>query len=118
MFGLSNTILIFVLFAMSVSAQTLPEDVVHPLVGTQNEGNLPSSRRPFAMTHWTPQTRAGETKCIAPYYFTDEKIQGFRGSHFLSGSCVPDYGSMTIMPGVGKLKTGAVSRASLLCTSV
>jgi len=93
MFGLSNTILIFVLFAMSVSAQTLPEDVVHPLVGTQNEGQTyPAVGAPFAMTHWTPQTRAGETKCIAPYYFTDEKIQGFRGSHFLSGSCVPDYG--------------------------
>ncbi|MCU1249977.1 MAG: alpha,2-mannosidase [Edaphobacter sp.] len=64
------------------------------------------------MTHWTPQTRAGETKCIVPYYFTDAKIQGLRGSHFLSGSCVPDYGSMTLMPGTGSLKTAAVTRAS------
>ena len=104
-----------VLFVVAISAigQSVPENLVHPLTGTQNEGQTyPAVGVPFAMTHWTPQTRAGETKCIAPYYFTDPKIQGFRGSHFLSGSCVPDYGSMTLMPGTGSLKTAAVMRAS------
>ncbi len=67
---------------------------------------------PFGMISWTPQTRAGETKCIAPYYFDDERIQGIRASHFLSGSCVPDYGSITLMPGSGTLHTGAVARSS------
>ncbi|SEB64219.1 alpha-1,2-mannosidase, putative [Terriglobus roseus] len=67
---------------------------------------------PFAMTQWTPQTRAGETKCVAPYYYTDSRIQGIRASHFLSGSCVPDYGTITLMPGTGALKTDAVQRAS------
>lgn len=110
---LCNLILIFFLATISASAQTTPEDMVHPLVGTQSEGQTyPAVGVPFAMSHWTPQTRGGETKCIAPYYFTDTKIQGFRGSHFLSGSCVPDYGSMTLMPGVGELRTDAVSRAS------
>ena len=101
------------LAAIPAIGQSLPEDLVHPLTGTQNEGQTyPAVGVPFAMTHWTPQTRAGETKCIAPYYFTDAKIQGLRGSHFLSGSCVPDYGSMTLMPGTGALKTAAVTRAS------
>jgi len=64
------------------------------------------------MTQWTPQTREGNVKCIAPYYFADTRIQGFRGSHFLSGSCTQDYGSLTIMPLSGPLKVGAVERAS------
>jgi predicted alpha-1,2-mannosidase len=64
------------------------------------------------MTQWTPQTRDGETKCIAPYYEKDTRIQGFRGSHFMSGSCTQDYGSMTIMPVTGAFRTGAAERAS------
>jgi predicted alpha-1,2-mannosidase len=89
------------------------EDLVHPLVGTEREGQTyPAVGVPFAMTNWTPQTRAGEIKCIAPYYFTDTRIQGFRGSHFLSGSCVPDYGSVTLMPGDGELRTDAIERSS------
>src|ERR1700712_135719 len=73
-------------------------DRVHPLVGTSGEGQTyPAAGVPFAMTQWTPQTRAGEIKCVAPYYYGDTKLQGFRASHFLSGSCVPDYGSVTLM---------------------
>ncbi len=94
-------------------AQLAPVDHAHPLVGTANEGQTyPATGVPFAMTHWTPQTRAGEIKCVAPYYYADTTIQGFRGSHFLSGSCVPDYGSVTLMPSVAVLKTSAVDRAS------
>jgi len=67
---------------------------------------------PFAMTQWTPQTREGETKCVAPYYAADTKIQGFRGSHFLSGSCAQDYGSFTVMPLRTAAKLDAEGRAS------
>jgi predicted alpha-1,2-mannosidase len=102
-----------VVFVSNFSYAQNVEDLVHPLVGTEREGQTyPAVGVPFGMTNWTPQTRAGEIKCIAPYYFTDAKIQGFRGSHFLSGSCVPDYGSLTIMPGVGDLHTEAVERSS------
>lgn len=59
---------------------------------------------PFGMTNWTPQTKDTELKCVAPYYYVDTLIQGFRGSHWVSGSCVQDYGSMTIMPISGSLK--------------
>lgn len=90
-----------------------PVDRVHPLVGTQDEGQTyPATGVPFAMTQWTPQTRAGEIKCVAPYYFRDTRIQGFRASHFLSGSCVPDYGSFTLMASAAPLQTSAVARAS------
>jgi predicted alpha-1,2-mannosidase len=88
-------------------------DLVNPLVGTAAEGQtFPATGVPFSMTDWTPQTRDGEAKCIAPYYFGDKRIQGFRGSHFLSGSCTQDYGSFTIMPVSGKLKLSADARAS------
>jgi predicted alpha-1,2-mannosidase len=67
---------------------------------------------PFAMTAWTPETRATEQKCIAPYYFKDREISGFRGSHWLSGSCVQDYGSVTLMPVTGAIKVAPEDRAS------
>lgn len=88
-------------------------DQVNPLIGTAAQGQtFPSTGVPFAMTQWTPQTRDGEQKCIAPYYFADKRIQGFRGSHFMSGSCTQDYGSVTLMPTMGPLKVGAVERSS------
>ncbi len=95
-------------------------DYVNPLIGTapsttisalkhglHKENNaqvVPFVTAPFGMTNWTPQTQSTETKCQAPYYYTDSIITGFRGSHWLSGSCVQDYGSMTIMPISGPLK--------------
>lgn len=105
--------LLFGMATVGSVAQGGPAEYVHPLVGTANEGQTyPAAGVPFAMTHWTPQTRAGEVKCVSTYYFTDTRIQGFRGTHLLSGSCVPDYGSFTLAPGVGALKTNAVERAS------
>jgi len=90
-----------------------PVDFVNEYIGTANEGQtFPATGPPFAMTQWTPQTRAGNVKCVSPYYFADTRIQGFRGSHFLSGSCTQDYGSMTVMPTSGPLKLDAAARAS------
>jgi predicted alpha-1,2-mannosidase len=91
----------------------LPVDLVNPLIGTAADGEtFPVAGVPSAMTDWTPQTRDGEIKCVAPYYVADTRIQGFRGSHFLSGSCTQDYGSLTVMPVSGPLKLGAGARAS------
>jgi predicted alpha-1,2-mannosidase len=109
--------LVFVLtlsaFCPSSSAQTALADWVNEYIGTANEGQtFPATGPPFAMTQWTPQTREGNVKCVSPYYFSDNRIQGFRGSHFLSGSCTQDYGSLTIMPESGPLKLGAAERAS------
>jgi predicted alpha-1,2-mannosidase len=90
-----------------------PSELVNPLIGTANEGQtFPVAGVPFAMTDWTPQTRDGETKCIAPYYSADTRIQGFRGSHWMSGSCTQDYGSFTLMPESGPVKLAPADRAS------
>jgi len=85
--------------------ETSPVDLVNPLIGTAADGQtFPGVGEPFAMTEWTPETRRGEAKCIAPYYVADTRIYGFRGSHFLSGSCTQDYGSMSLMPGSGAVR--------------
>jgi len=74
--------------------------------GTESNANtIPAVGLPFAMTQWTLQTRTTEVKCQPPYYYKDSLMSGFRGTHWLSGSCTQDYGSFTIMPVVGTLKT-------------
>lgn len=94
---------------------------VNPLAGTANSttpsalklgsaqenfaNTIPSVCTPFAMTQWTPQTQSSESKCTPPYYYKDDAFSGFRGSHWISGSCMQDYGSLTIMPIAGSLKT-------------
>jgi predicted alpha-1,2-mannosidase len=107
--------LIFILlFHLSAAAQT-PLKYVDPLIGTapattvsdrhhsvaasEEKGQtFPGVGRPFGMTQWTPETRTTEIKCISPYYYNDKYITGFRGSHWMSGSCTQDYGSLTLMP--------------------
>jgi predicted alpha-1,2-mannosidase len=82
--------------------------------GTEQRANtIPAVCTPFGMTQWTPQTQRTEAKCLPPYLYQDRVMSGFRGTHWLSGSCVPDYGSVTIMPITGKLVTsnGQVSSA-------
>ena len=85
---------------------------VNPLIGTaeattknaSSEGTsghgqtFPAVGEPFAMTSWTPQTRNTEKKCVSPYYYGDSLFTGFRGSHWMSGSCTQDYGSFTLTP--------------------
>ncbi len=80
----------------------------HSEAGSEKNANtIPAVTLPFAMTQWTAQTRQTENKCVPPYFFKDSLLTGFRGSHWLSGSCTQDYGSFTIMPVVGRLKTTA-----------
>ncbi len=79
---------------------------VDPFIGTDAGGNtIPAVGLPFGMTQWTPQTCTSEEKCEPPYVYTDTVMSGFRGSHWLSGSCTQDYGSFTLMPITGKLTT-------------
>src|SRR5512146_1059863 len=103
----------FVFCAAALVAQSEPVDSVNETIGTANDGQtFLAAGPPFAMTQWGPQTRAGNVKCIAPNYEADKRIQGFRGSHFLTGSCTQDYGSVTLMAESGEPKLGAEERSS------
>ncbi|WP_172435818.1 GH92 family glycosyl hydrolase [Sediminicola luteus] len=91
---------------------TTPSAIKHGIHGENNAQVVPFVTAPFGMTNWVAQTRNTEKKCLAPYYYTDSLIQGFRASHWLSGSCVQDYGTMTLMPTMGSLVTDPQKRAS------
>jgi predicted alpha-1,2-mannosidase len=106
-------LLFLLLFPLSLNAQDFLK-YVDPMIGTapartesalrhgsgtEEKGQtFPAVGRPFGMTQWTPETRTTEIKCVSPYYYNDKFITGFRGSHWMSGSCTQDYGSITIMP--------------------
>jgi predicted alpha-1,2-mannosidase len=114
-------IAIHFLLSIPANAQTLLQ-YVQPLSGTApsttvsalkhseagseaNANTIPAVTMPFAMTQWTAQTRTTEIKCQPPYYYKDSLLSGFRGTHWLSGSCTQDYGSVTVMPVMGSLRT-------------
>jgi len=87
----------------------------HSEAGSEQKGQtFPGVGRPFGMTQWTPETRTTEDKCISPYYYNDKFVTGFRGTHWMSGSCTQDYGSATLMPFVSdridSIKSRPVSR--------
>ena len=75
---------------------------------------LPAVAEPHGMNFWTPQTRDTEHKCVAPYYYEDSLLQGFRNSHWIVGGCTQDYGSMTLMPLSGTLRLQPDERATRL----
>lgn len=81
------------------TATATTESALRHGAGTEGKGQtFPGVGRPFGMTQWTPETRTTEVKCVSPYYYGDQYITGFRGSHWMSGSCTQDYGSATLMP--------------------
>ena len=81
--------------------------------GSEEHGQtMPAVLSPNGQNFWTPQTRESEAKCLSPYYYTDIKLQGFRGSHWTSGSCTQDYGSFTIATLGGKLRKTTKERAT------
>ena len=114
-------ILLFFLCSVSVAFSQNLLHYVQPLSGTapstttsalkhsegteKNANTIPAVGVPFGMTQWTAQTRTTEVKCLPPYFYKDSLLSGFRATHWISGSCTQDYGSFTIMPISGKLKT-------------
>ena len=65
--------------------------------GSEEHGQtLPAVLVPNGQNFWTPQTQDTEQKCIAPYYYKDTHLQGFRNSHWIVGGCTQDYGSFTV----------------------
>lgn len=106
--------------------QSDPIQYVDPMIGTleatvtdkgahtaiEHGRVVPMIGVPHGMTSWVPQTAATENKCVCPYYYKHNKIEGFRSSHWINGGCTQDYGSITIMPISGELKVKPEERAS------
>lgn len=60
------------------------------------------------MTNWTPQTRVGKIR-VLNYYYGDRFILDFEGSH-KPAKWMGDYGHVSLMPGIGEVKTLAEDR--------
>ncbi|MCD8176324.1 MAG: GH92 family glycosyl hydrolase [Tannerellaceae bacterium] len=97
---------------VGTSAATTANANTHGSGTEEYAQTLPAVLVPHGMTFWTAQTRDTEKKCVAPYYYTDTEIQGFRSSHWIVGGCTQDYGSSTFMMITGDLKTQPADRAS------
>lgn len=104
--------------AHAINTMVGTDYAVTPSVGRYGKGSeehgqtIPAVLVPHGHTFWTPQTQATEQKCVAPYYYRDSLFQGFRASHWLVGGCTQDYGSFTVMPMMGQLRTKTAERAT------
>jgi predicted alpha-1,2-mannosidase len=95
------------------TAPTSTESGLKHGAGTENNAMVqPSVTMPFGMTNWSPQTTNTQRKCVSAYYYKDTILSGFRGSHWLSGSCTQEYGSMAVMPVSGRLVCNPMKRGS------
>jgi len=89
---------------ITVTEAEEPLGYVSPIVGY-----------PSALTHWTPQTALLTDRVVTvpvPYWYDQDKIQGFRGTRYPNGAVVGDWGPMCIMPSIGTVKVNAEERGS------
>ncbi len=77
-------------------------DYVDPFIGTGGHGHTyPGATLPFGMVQLSPDTRLTGWDGCSGYHYDDTVIYGFSHTH-LSGTGIPDYCDVMIMPTVGK----------------
>ena len=83
--------------------EKLLTDYVNPFIGTGGHGHTyPGASTPFGMVQLSPDTRLEGWDGCGGYHYSDDKIFGFSHTH-LSGTGIPDYGDILIMPTTGEL---------------
>jgi predicted alpha-1,2-mannosidase len=82
----------------------LPAMLVNPLIGTGGHGHtFPGVCAPFGMMQLSPDTRYDGWDGCGGYHYSDSVIYGFSHTH-LSGTGVPDYGDLLVVPQSGEAK--------------
>ena len=75
-----------------------PSRYVDPLIGTGGHGHTyPGVAYPFGMMQLSPDTRYEGWDGCSGYHYSDSIIYGFSHTH-LSGTGVPDYGDLLVVP--------------------
>ncbi|MDQ3140747.1 MAG: GH92 family glycosyl hydrolase [Bacteroidota bacterium] len=93
-------ILLSILF-IGHSAHSQYWSYVNPFIGTDAHGHtFPGPTYPFGMVQLSPDTRLTGWDGCSGYHFSDSIIYGFSHTH-LSGTGVPDYCDILLMPGNG-----------------
>ncbi len=78
---------------------------VNPFVGTGGHGHtFPGATAPFGFMQLSPDTRYEGWDGCGGYHYSDDYIYGFSHTH-LSGTGVPDYADLLVVPQSGKLNT-------------
>jgi predicted alpha-1,2-mannosidase len=113
-----TTVLLLALAANTGSASPPPPQTdrltsyVDPFIGTGGHGHTyPGPSLPFGMIQPGPDTRLTGWDSSSGYHYSDTRIVGFSHTH-LSGTGIPDYGDVLLMPTTGEvgaetLKKGA-----------
>jgi predicted alpha-1,2-mannosidase len=85
----------------------IPADYVNPFIGTGGHGHtFPGAVMPFGMVQLSPDTRLSGWDGCSGYHYSDSVIYGFSHTH-LSGTGVPDYCDILLMPTTGKPQLNA-----------
>lgn len=90
--------------AKSSNSNISPSLFVNPFIGTGGHGHtFPGSTAPFGMMQLSPDTRYEGWDGCSGYHYSDSIIYGFSHTH-LSGTGVPDYCDLLIVPQSGSAK--------------
>ena len=77
---------------------------VNPFIGTGGHGHtFPGPSLPFGMIQPGPDTRLTGWDSSSGYHYSDTRIVGFSHTH-LSGTGIPDYGDILLMPTTGEAR--------------
>ncbi len=88
-------------FSTPPSNATSKSLFVDPFIGTGGHGHtFPGATAPFGMMQLSPDTRYEGWDGCSGYHYSDSIIYGFSHTH-LSGTGVPDYGDLLLVPQVG-----------------
>src|ERR1043165_4164982 len=104
--GLCGFLLLFTIHCslFTASAQR-PADYTHwvnPFIGTGGHGHtFPGATTPFGMVQLSPDTRTDNWDGSSGYHYSDDVIYGFSHTH-LSGTGIPDYCDILLMPTLGE----------------
>ena len=92
------------LLAMIIGdAQKDLSSLVNPFIGTGGHGHTyPGASMPFGMMQLSPDTRMADWDGSSGYHYSDSVIYGFSHTH-LSGTGIPDYCDILLMPFTGKI---------------
>ena len=98
--------LLLIFLSASGLAQTRQPNLtrlVDPFVGTGGHGHtFPGATLPFGMVQLSPDTRLTGWDSCSGYHYSDHIIYGFSHTH-LSGTGIPDYCDILLMPTVGDI---------------
>ena len=91
----------YCLLPIASSAQTNYAKLVNPFIGTGGHGHtFPGATMPHGMVQLSPDTKLEGWDGCGGYHYDDHYIYGFTHTH-LSGTGIPDYCDILVMPTAG-----------------